>query len=479
MTGKQLECQLVRLGAALLMDSDARSLRNRHSLPEREICLAESDEWRHELPRIGFIVAESVHPQILIEGEERRLVVGNDEPVPTADHELGIDDVADELQHGPFIRGGTIADAWACFRDEPENPGGRLALHHGGIAIAEQAQQDRPVRRGLCDWVHDVCAHRCLLRPIASPGRVGATLPAPMASRVLSTPQPIDLGLSLAPLRHGPADPTMRIGREIWRTTRTPDGAATIRISPRGDAIEVEAWGPGTDNVLARAASLVGLDDDPSAFQPDHPLIRRLHAMRPGLRFARSGAVMESLVPAILEQKVTGVEASRAWREIVIRYGEAAPGPAGDAGLRVAPTPAALAALPYYAFHPLGVERRRADVIRRASAAAGPITEAALRGTDALSAQLTAMPGIGPWTAAEVAVRVLGDPDATSVGDFHLPNLVSWALAGEPRGTDERMLELLEPFRGQRARVIRLLALSGIRAPRYGPRMSIRSIASI
>ena len=80
---------------------------------------------------------------------------------------------------------------------------------------------------------------------------------------------------------------------------------------------------------------------------------------------------------------------------------------------------------------------------------------------------------------AETARSAFGDPDAVSVGDFHLPNLVSWALAGEPRGDDARMLELLEPFRGQRARVVRLLELWGIRPPRYGPRMSIRSIASI
>ncbi len=88
------------------------------------------------------------------------------------------------------------------------------------------------------------------------------------------------------------------------------------------------------------------------------------------------------------------------------------------------------------------------------------------------------MPGIGPWTAAEVGVRALGDADAVSVGDFHLPNLVAYALAGEPRGNDARMLELLEPYRGQRARVMRLLELSGIRPPRYGPRLAPRRIES-
>jgi 3-methyladenine DNA glycosylase/8-oxoguanine DNA glycosylase len=88
----------------------------------------------------------------------------------------------------------------------------------------------------------------------------------------------------------------------------------------------------------------------------------------------------------------------------------------------------------------------------------------------AAAARLRAYPGIGPWTAAEVTLRALGDPDAVSVGDFHLPNVVAFALAGEPRGDDARMLELLEPWRGHRARVVRLLEASGIEAPKFGPR---------
>ena len=98
---------------------------------------------------------------------------------------------------------------------------------------------------------------------------------------------------------------------------------------------------------------------------------------------------------------------------------------------------------------------------------------------EAAYARLRSVPGIGPWTAAEVALRVLGDPDAVSVGDFHLPNVVAFALAGEPRGDDRRMLELLEPWRGQRARVVRLIESSGLRPPAFGPRYAPRSIAAI
>ena len=188
---------------------------------------------------------------------------------------------------------------------------------------------------------------------------------------------------------------------------------------------------------------------------------------------------MESLVPAILEQKVTGIEARRAWRAIATRYGEPAPGPAGEAGMRVPPAPATLARLPYYALHPLGVERRRAEVIRRVALQAEALEDAGAAGRPRSPRASSRFRASARGRPPRLAVRALGDPDAVSVGDFHLPNLVAWALAGEARASDERMLELLEPYRGQRARAVRLLETSGIRAPRYGPRFAPRSIAAI
>ena len=91
--------------------------------------------------------------------------------------------------------------------------------------------------------------------------------------------------------------------------------------------------------------------------------------------------------------------------------------------------------------------------------------------------RLEAFPGVGPWTAAKVALVALGDPDAVQVGDYHLPHIVAYALEGKPRSTDERMLELLEPYRGHRARAVRLIGLTGIGAPRFGPKMPLRNIA--
>lgn len=288
---------------------------------------------------------------------------------------------------------------------------------------------------------------------------------------------PFDLALTLAPLRRGRGDPTIRLapGR-AWRATRTPAGPATLALVQGPGVVSAEAWGPGADLAIEGVPRLLGLDAPPPTLT-SHRIIDEVARRFPGLRLTRSEAVLESLVPAILEQKVTGDEARRAWRRLVMRYGEPAPGPA-EWRLRVPPAPDILAALPYYTYHPMGVERRRAELIRRVASRAAwfeaivdlPLPEA--------YARLTALPGIGPWTAAEVAIRVLGDPDAVSVGDFHLPNLVAFALAGEPRADDVRMLELLEPWRGHRAWVVRLLELSGIRAPRYGPRLTPRRIES-
>jgi 3-methyladenine DNA glycosylase/8-oxoguanine DNA glycosylase len=228
--------------------------------------------------------------------------------------------------------------------------------------------------------------------------------------------------------------------------------------------------------------ALLGLDDDPAVLVPRHPVLADAVRRLPGVRIGRSGGVLEALVPAILEQKITGDEARHTYRALLRAYGEPAP---GQPGLRLQPAPEVLATLPYHAFHPLGLERRRAELIRAVAREAprlerlGTLASRPGEGLDAAYAALRRFPGIGPWTAAEVGIRALGDPDAVSVGDFHLPNLVCWALAGERRGTDERMLELLEPYRGQRGRVVRLLELSGIRSPRYGPRTASRRIAGI
>lgn len=298
----------------------------------------------------------------------------------------------------------------------------------------------------------------------------------PARTATLRLPGPLAVRPTFGLHRHGPGDPTIRIeDRALWRATGTPDGPATIHIEVDGTKVDATAWGPGAGWVLDRAGLLVGLNDE-SKLVTTHPRLRELQRQLVGMRIGATHRVMEALVPAILEQKVTSYEAHLSFRHMVYGLGEPAPGPAK---LRVAPPPEVLAAQPYWVFHRFGVERKRADVIKAVCGRAARLEECVDLSREQAAARLTHFTGVGPWTAAEVAARAFGDPDAVSVGDFHLPHLVSWALAGEVRGTDERMLELLEPYRGERGRVIRLIEVGGGRRPRRAPRQRIRSIAAI
>jgi 3-methyladenine DNA glycosylase/8-oxoguanine DNA glycosylase len=289
--------------------------------------------------------------------------------------------------------------------------------------------------------------------------------------RTVAIPDRYELAATLAPLRLGGGDRTVRVrGDEVWRATRTPEGAATgrYRLERGRAAVAVEAWGPGAAWLVEHAPDLLGLGDEVASFDAAaHPVVARVARERAGVRMPRSHAVYEALLPAVLAQKVTGNEAKRSWRWLVERWGEPAPGP--STGLRLPPAPEVLAAVPYHALHPLGVERKRAEVLRAVAREAAALDAAPSR------ARMEAIRGVGPWTSAEVARVALGDADAVSVGDFHLPHTVAWALAGERRGDDARMLELLAPFAPHRGRVCRLLELAGLFAPRRGPRLAPRA----
>lgn len=305
-----------------------------------------------------------------------------------------------------------------------------------------------------------------------------------MLERTFSLARPIDLRLTLAPLCRGRGDPAMRIGLDgMWRATRTPCGPATVHLTkPAPDCVHVRAWGDGAAWALEAAPALVGADDDVDgefgALVDRHPVVAGLWRRFESARLCRSQAVTEVLVPTIIEQKVVGQDARQSYCGIVRTYGEPAPGPA-EARLLLPPSPARLAGLPGWAFHRFNVERRRADVVRLACRVAHRLDETVALGAETAHRRLRALPGIGPWSAAEAVRLALGDPDSVSVGDYHLPHVVSYALAGERRGSDERMLELLEPWLGHRARVVRLLELGASGPPRRGPRMPRQSISSL
>jgi 3-methyladenine DNA glycosylase/8-oxoguanine DNA glycosylase len=299
--------------------------------------------------------------------------------------------------------------------------------------------------------------------------------------RLIEPGGPVDLRLTLRTLRHGRGDPSFaRRDDGWWRATRTPEGPATTRFVPENEAvIRATAWGPGAAWAIEHAPGAVGAGDEPAAFDPPAGLVRDLHRRHPGLRIPRSGAVFEAVLPIVIEQKVTTSEAHDAYRRLVYAWGEPAPGPGGDLGLRVPPGAPEIAGRPYFEYHRFGLERRRATTIRTAAERAPKLEETTAMDAASATRRLCAFPGIGPWTAAQVGLAALGDPDAVPVGDLHLPNMVAWALAGEPRGTDERMLELLDPFVGHRGRAARLLTYAGLQAPRFGPRNKLRSIRFI
>ncbi|GAA3838768.1 3-methyladenine DNA glycosylase [Streptomyces phyllanthi] len=306
------------------------------------------------------------------------------------------------------------------------------------------------------------------------PRQGGEARPAAGSGRTRTwTPKgPLDLGLVLGPLRRGPADPTFRATPDgsVWRTGRTPAGPGTLRVALRGGVAEAEAWGPGSEWLLNQVPALLGAFDDPDAFEPRHRLVALTRHRRPGLRLTRTGLVMESLIPSVLEQKVTTDEAYRAWRLLVRKYGEPAPGPA-PGRMYVIPAARTWALIPSWEWHRAGVDNKRASTILRAVRVAARLEEAVGMPPEEARARLELVPGIGPWTSAETVQRSHGAADAVTVGDLHLPGIVGYALAGDRDADDAVMLSLLEPYAGQRHRAARLILLSGRVPPRRTPKM--------
>jgi len=298
---------------------------------------------------------------------------------------------------------------------------------------------------------------------------------APDACTTWRPRQPVDVRRTLLPLARGRGDPTHRVEPDgaLWRTTRLPAGPATYRLVQRGPhEVGCEAWGPGAGEAVAGLPDLLGGRDTGEGFAPGHPLLAAAHARHPGLRVPRTGRVLEALVPAVLEQKVTGTQARASFRRLVLQHGEPAPGPA-PTGMRVPPSAQVWRRVPSWDWHRAGVDPQRARTVCEAASVAPRLEEVVGMAPEAAAQRLRAVPGIGPWTVAEVAQRALGDTDALSVGDYHLSQLVGWALLGRPLD-DDGMVALLAPWRPHRYRVVRLLECSPAGKPRFGPRLTVQ-----
>lgn len=291
---------------------------------------------------------------------------------------------------------------------------------------------------------------------------------------VYRPPHDLDLLRTVGVLRRGGTDPTTVFdGPVIWRAVRTSLGAATLALRANGGEVRVTAWGAGAEQALPLVPDLCGARDDASDFDASrHPLIAEVARRNPGLRLTRTDQVFDALAGSILEQKVTAMQAFGAWRYLVSRFGDRAPGPT-PRPMFAPPASSVWRSIPSWSWHRAAVEPPQSRTLVRAAVRGDSIeraVHAASTGADR-DRVLTSLPGIGAWTAAETRIRALGDPDAVSVGDFHLAHEVGYVLNGA-RTDDDGMLELLAPWEGQRQRVIRLIFASGVKEPRRGPRLA-------
>lgn len=286
--------------------------------------------------------------------------------------------------------------------------------------------------------------------------------------------------LTLSPQRRGPGDPCyQQVDGAIWRTSLTSTGPVTARLTKSArETVDCEAWGDGAAEFVDHLPALLGVDDDASGFAPRDPIIAAALRRAPHLRLGRTARVLEALVPAVLEQRVAGKDAFRAWRLLVTKFGTPAPGPAPDR-MRVPPAADVWRRIPSWEFHLANVDPGRARTVVGCAARAESIERLSARTPADARAALMSLPGVGVWTAAEVAQRACGDADALSVGDYHLSNVVGSTLLGH-RIDDDEMIELLEPLRPHRYRAVRLLEVSGLaRNPRFGARMAIPDLRKL
>ncbi len=293
---------------------------------------------------------------------------------------------------------------------------------------------------------------------------------------------PLDLAQSALLLDAMFADPTMHLRTDLLvRGTRTPDGPAALLLEIVGAGrIRARAWGPGADWALGHAADLSGASDPPPDVDALPSELRGLARRARGLRMVRTHAIVEHLALVVLQQLVQGREAARAWRNLVQRFSEPAPGPLGR-GPRPLWLPLGaeqLRALPLAALPPLGVLPRQGELLRRVGERAARIESLQHGPPEACERRLRALPGIGVWTARNVRLRCLGDADAVLEGDHNLASMVAFNLtAGRERHADDaRMLELLEPYRGYRGRAVRWITTGGRHPPRRAPRRAMRPL---
>jgi 3-methyladenine DNA glycosylase/8-oxoguanine DNA glycosylase len=281
----------------------------------------------------------------------------------------------------------------------------------------------------------------------------------------------VDAGEVCSPLRRGTGDPAYQSGPDAVRlAANTPAGVGGIRVETVAGEVCGRGWGDGGEWLVDHLPLLLGAEDDASGFLAHHRVVGEALRRKPSLRLGATGRVWDPLVAAILEQKVTGYEARRSWRELARRFGTPAP---GLPGMFAPPAPQAVRRIPDWEWHRAGVDGARRRALLASATVAHRLEAAVALGSSEGRELLRQVPGIGVWTAAEVAQRAWGDPDAVSFGDLHIPAVVGYALSGRPTD-DAGLARLLEPYAGQRQRAVLYIEACGASRPRFGPRMPVR-----
>ena len=294
--------------------------------------------------------------------------------------------------------------------------------------------------------------------------------------RVWRPAWPCPVGQIWGHWRKGAGDPSYRVDQgRYWRGIRTPLGPVTLAVQPldADGVIVAEAWGDGAEWVLDQLPTMLGASDDPSGFTAHHEKVRQALTEHPHWRIGRGNLVWQALMPAIIEQKVTGQEAFGGFRRLVHFHGERAPGPGAALQLWVPPGPLTVRMIPSWEWLRMQIDPARSRTLVRAAQVADALERTLHLPSELADARLRSIPGIGVWTSAEVRFRAHGDADAVSFGDYHVPNEIGHALLGHDLD-DAGLTELLEPYRPHRHRVQALLGMRRWRE-RHGPRMAPRT----
>ena len=265
-----------------------------------------------------------------------------------------------------------------------------------------------------------------------------------------------DPTLVLAPLAMMRSDPTMRLTQhEALRATYTPEGPGVIHMTWGASAgqVSVEAAGEGAAWLLVRAPALIGAHDDPRDFAPTDPVVQRLWARFKGDRVGATGTVWHDVAWTITQQRVHRSDAARQWRRLVHSYGAACE---DYENLYTPPDPERLARAAPWSLRALGIDERRATALIAAARVAQRLDALADLPYPEVERPLRTVPGVGPWTLGCLSAYTWGDPDTVIPGDSGIPSLIASTLTGARRADDTTMLELLEPYRPHRYRVLRL-----------------------